>query len=170
MGELGINLPGLIVQVINILLVLFVLRLLLYKPVLRMLDRRSCRIKESLEAAERMKEESVRSEGEIKKSLDQSRLEGQKLINQAAEIGERIKEEARGQAQQEGEALIERARSEIQRERDEAIEKVRREFAGLAIMAAERVINTSLDEEQHRRLIEDVLEENLSSKKNGDGE
>ena len=55
MGELGINLPGLIVQVFNVLLVLIILRLLLYKPILRMLDRRSTRIKEGMESAERMK-------------------------------------------------------------------------------------------------------------------
>ena len=64
--------------------------------------------------------------------------------------------------------MIARAHSEIQRERDEAVEKVRREFASLAIVAAEKVINTSLDKEQHRKLIEDVLEESLSSDRDGE--
>ena len=100
MGELGINLPGLIVQVINVLLVLIILRLLLYKPVLRMLDRRSARIKEGIEAAERMKEESTRGEEDVRKRLDEARQEGQRFINQAAEMGERIKEESREEAPQ----------------------------------------------------------------------
>ena len=52
MGELGINLPGLLVQIINVALVLIILRLVLYKPILRLLENRSSRIKESLEAAE----------------------------------------------------------------------------------------------------------------------
>jgi F-type H+-transporting ATPase subunit b len=166
-GELGINLPGLIVQVINVLIVLIILRLLLYKPILRMLDRRSAKIKEGMEAAERMKDESTRGEEEVKKQIEEARQEGQRLINQATEIGERLKEETRDAARQEGEAMIDRARSEIQRERDEAVEKVRREFAGLAITAAEKVINSSLDEEKHRKLIDEVLEGSISSKKDG---
>ena len=88
MGELGINLPGLLVQLFNVVLILIILRLFLYKPILGLLDRRSTRIKESLEAAERAKAESAHSEEEVKKVLSESRQEGQRLINQAAEMGE----------------------------------------------------------------------------------
>ncbi|MCH9035918.1 MAG: F0F1 ATP synthase subunit B, partial [Chloroflexi bacterium] len=163
MGELGINLPGLVVQLFNVALILIILRLLLYKPILGLLDRRSIRIKESLEAAERAQTESARSEEQVKKILSEARQEGQGLINQAAEMGERVREEARDKAKEEGEALISRARSEIGRERDEAVEKVRREFSSLAILAAEKVIDTELDEKRHRKLIDSVLEESLTS-------
>ncbi len=168
MGELGINLPGLLVQLFNVALILIILRLFLYKPILGLLDRRSTRIKESLEAAERAKAESAHSEEEVKKVLSEARQEGQSLINQAAEMGERLKEEARDKAKEEGEALITRAKSEIGRERDEAVEKVRREFSSLAILAAEKVIDTELDEKRHRKLIDSVLEESLSSTKEGE--
>ena len=80
-------------------------------------------------------------------------------------MGERVKEEARDKAKEEGEALIARAKSEIGRERDDAVEKVRREFSGLAILAAEKVIDTELDEKRHRKLIDSVLEESLTSTK-----
>ena len=50
-------------------------------------------------------------------------------------------------------------------ERDEAIDQVRRHFAELAILAAERVIDTELDEKRHRKLIDSVLEESLTSTK-----
>jgi len=157
--ELGINLPGLIIQVINVALIILVLRALLYKPVIRMLDRRSERIKESLEAAERQKQESLRSEEEVKKELNQARQEGQVLIGQATQIADRLKEEAREGARREAEAIINRARSEIQRERDEAVEQVRQQFADLTIVAAEKVIRKSLDKSAHQELIEEVLRE-----------
>ncbi len=167
MGELGINLPGLLVQVINVALVLIILRLVLYKPILRLLENRSSRIKDSLEAAEAAKAQSARSEEEVRKTLVEARQEGQRLIGQASEMGERLKEEAREDAKKEGEAMIERAKSEIARERDDAVEQVRREFGGLAISAAEKVINSELDEDRHRKLIDDVLEESVSSRKDG---
>jgi len=80
-------------------------------------------------------------------------------LAQAAQMGERLKEEARGEARQEAEVIIARARTEIGRERDEAIEEVRRQFVDLAITAAEKVVNETLDRERHRRLIEEVLEQ-----------
>ena len=167
MGELGINLPGLLVQIINVALVLIILRLVLYKPILRLLENRSSRIKESLEAAEAAKAQSARSEEEVRKTLGEARQEGQRLIGQASEMVERLKLDAREDAKKEGEAMIVRARSEIARERDDAVEKVRSEFAGLAISAAEKVINSELDEDRHRKLIDDVLEESVSSRKDG---
>jgi F-type H+-transporting ATPase subunit b len=167
LGELGINLPGLLVQIINVALVLIILRLVLYKPILRLLENRSSRIKESLEAADAAKAQSARGEEEVRKTLGEARQEGQRLIGQASEMGERLKLDAREDAKKEGEAMIVRARSEIARERDDAVEKVRSEFAGLAISVAEKVINSELNEERHRKLIDDVLEESVSSRKDG---
>ncbi|MFQ5934548.1 MAG: hypothetical protein ACE5KI_07895, partial [Dehalococcoidia bacterium] len=54
MEALGINLPGLITQIVSFVILFALLYRLLYKPVLRLLDQRSNRIKESLETAERV--------------------------------------------------------------------------------------------------------------------
>jgi F-type H+-transporting ATPase subunit b len=75
-----------------------------------------------------------------------------------------VKQKAQGDARREAEALIGRARAEIQRERDDAIGEVRREFADLTVLAAGKVIERSLDKEQHRELIEKVLEESQTGK------
>ncbi len=68
-------------------------------------------------------------------------------------------------ARQEAEILITRARAEIQREHDEAISALRKEFAGLTILAAEKVIDHSLDKRTHRQLIDQVFEESSGLKK-----
>ena len=81
------------------------------------------------------------------------------------QTGEEARREAEQQARQEGESLITRARTEIQRERDEAIDELRKEFADLTILAAGKVIDRSLDKETHRQLIEKVLEESTTLKK-----
>jgi F-type H+-transporting ATPase subunit b len=61
--------------------------------------------------------------------------------------------------------LIERARAEIRQERDDAVTEVRREFADLTVLAAGKVIEKSLDKEQHRELIARVLKESSVNKK-----
>ncbi len=159
MEGLGINLPVLVTQVVTFVILLVLLRFVAYKPLMRMLDERSQKVKESMEQAEAVKEQSANAEEEVRKQLVEANREGQERITKAVKAGEEVKQKAQEDAKQEAEALINRARSEIQRERDEAIGSVRREFADLTIMAAGKVIDRSLDKEQHRELIEKVLEE-----------
>lgn len=156
-GALGINLPGLLAQIIGFAVLLVIMRMVAYKPILGMMDQRSQRIREGLEAAEKMKEQAAQADVTVQKRLEEARQEGQGFIGQAQQIANRIQEEARQQAQAEGESLLARARNEIALERDEAISQIRREFADLTIAAAEKVIGQSLDKKSHERLIEEVL-------------
>ena len=159
MGALGINLIGLITQVIGFVAIVVLLTWLLYKPLLRVLDQRSEKIKESLEASERAREEAAKSQEAMQQQLEESRAEGQQLIAQAREVADRFREEELAKAREEISAQRSRAEADIQRERDAAVEDIRREFAGLAVTAAERVVRRSLDDEGHEELIEQVLRE-----------
>ncbi len=139
-GSLGFNLPALVAQLINFLLLLIIFRLLLYKPLLNVLDERKKRIEEGIEASDEAKRRLAPTEEETAAVLDNARQEGQALIAQAQQAANRLREEETQRARHEAEQLIERARSEIQLERDAAIADLRREFADLAVLAAERVI------------------------------
>ena len=165
MAQLGINLPVLLTQVVTIVILLVLLRLFAYKPIMRMLDERSRRIRESMEQAESLKEQSARAGEEVKKQLEAASREGQERLARVVRMGEEVKQKAQEEAKKEAETLIERARTEIKRERDEAIGEVRREFADLTILAASKVIDRSLDKEEHRQLIDKVLEESSTLKK-----
>jgi len=164
MDALGINLPGLITQIVSFIILFFILSKLLYKPLVSLLDQRTEKIKDGLEAADRAKEEAARSEESIQAQLLEARSEGQRLIIQAGETAEKFREEEMEKAREDIEAERTRAQGNIQRERDAAIEDLRREFAGLAISAAEKVVRSSLDEDEHRELIDSVLEESSAGK------
>ncbi len=166
MEALGINLAGLLTQLVSFTVLVVVLWVLLYKPVTRALDQRSQRIRESLETADRVRQEAGESQAAIEQQTAEAREEGQRLIAQAREVADRFREEEIAKARQEIEAERARAEANIQRERDAAIEDLRREFAGLAITAAERVIERSLDEDDHRELIESVLEQGAQANRN----
>jgi F-type H+-transporting ATPase subunit b len=158
-GSLGFNLPALIAQLINFLLLLIIFRLLLYKPLLNMLDQRKRRIEEGLAASDEAKRRLSETEQETAKELDKARQEGQALIAQAQQAANRLRDEETQRARADAEQLIERARGEIALERDAAIAQLRREFAGLAVTAAERVIKKEIDAGTHRQLIDEVLAE-----------
>jgi len=165
LAGLGINVPTLLAQIVNVVILLVVLYFVAYKPVMRMLDERSKRVRDSMAQADAIKEQAARTEEEVKKQLATASKEGQKRIEQSMKAGEEIKEKARHSARQEAEALLARARSEIQRERDEAISELRKEVADLTISAAEKVIDRSLDRKAHRELIDKVIKESDALKK-----
>lgn len=162
MDALGINLPGLITQIVSFIILFAVLYVLLYKPVLQMLDRRSNSIKESLDLAQKTKDDAAKNQEEMQQQIEQARNDGQAMIAQAREVADRFREEELAKARQEIESEREKARQDIQRERDAAVEELRSEFSGLAITAAEKIVNSSIDESSHSNLIEEVL--NQSSK------
>ncbi|MEE8442589.1 MAG: F0F1 ATP synthase subunit B [Dehalococcoidia bacterium] len=159
MAELGFHWPSLVAYLVNFTVLLAILRLVAYKPILRMLDQRSNRIRESLEQAERTRKESAERQVEMEQQIQDARREGQSLIEQARQMADRFREEERERARQEAETFLTRARADIQRERDNAVEEVREQFADLAITAAERVIRRSLDSDAHKEIIDQVLEE-----------
>jgi len=164
---LGFNLPALIAQISNFALLLIIFRLLLYKPLLKMLDERKQRIQEGLDASDEAKRRLSETEQDVSKELDKARQAGQEQIAQAQQIAARIQEDARQGARAEAEQLLERAKSEIEQLTTSARAELREEVANLSIMAAERVIKEELDPNKHRRLIEEVLTEAASAGDNG---
>lgn len=169
MGEiinsLGINLSTLIAQVVNVVILFGLLYLVAYKPIMRMMDERSGKIKESMENTEYIKQQAERAEEEASRRIEAAAKEGQEAIARAVRTGEEVRQEAQQKAKGEAEALIARARAEIQRERDEAIDQLRGEFADITIDAAGKVIDRTLDKKAHRDIIDKVLKESAALKK-----
>jgi F-type H+-transporting ATPase subunit b len=160
--ELGVNLPSLVAYLVNFILLLGILGVFAYKPLMRMLDERTERIRESLEAADLARQEAANAQEAIQEQITEARREGQRIMDQTREAAERLRTEEMEKARQEAEAFVERARADIQRERDTALQEVRASFGDLAITAAERVIRSSLDRTAHESLIAQVLEEGES--------
>ena len=165
LSGLGINLQTLVAQIVNFVILFGLLYLVAYKPIMRMLDERSRKVKESMEQTEHIKEQAARAEEQYEQRIEAASKEGQEVIARAIRTGEETRQQSQQEARQEAELLIERARTEIKRERNEAIYELRKEYADLTIRAAEKVIERSLDKDAHRQLIDKVLEESTTGKK-----
>lgn len=166
MDALGIDLSRLLTFLVGFTLIAIFLRMFLYGPITRMLDQRAERIKESLEAADRASAEAASSAERVEQELANARREGQSLIAEARDAASRLRDQEAERTRAQVDQMLDRAREEIRREREAAVEEVRREFAGIAILAAERIVEQSLDEDSHRELIDRVLAEGLDSRTN----
>ena len=164
-ASLGINLPLLVVFVVNFIVLLVMLRLFLYKPVMKVLDERAKKTRDAMELAEATKKEYEQAKGEVQKQIEKGRQEAQIIITQAMQVGERLKGESREEAAKQAQVMIDRARSELEAERDKIVGDLRREFVDISIAAAEKVIRETLDKEKHRKLIEETLQESVTLKK-----
>ncbi|HVP81006.1 MAG TPA: F0F1 ATP synthase subunit B [Thermodesulfobacteriota bacterium] len=165
-ASLGINPALLVVFIINFIILFVLLRLFLYAPVMKVLDERAKRTREAMELADATKKEFEQAKEEVQRQIEKGRQEGQAIIAQALQTGERLREESRAEATKQAQVLIDRARSELEAERDKIVGDLRREFVDISIAAAEKVIKETLDKERHRKLIEETLQESVTLKKN----
>ncbi|HLH72534.1 MAG TPA: F0F1 ATP synthase subunit B [Chloroflexota bacterium] len=159
MEALGLSVPGILAQLVNFILLLAILRLVAYKPILRMLDERSARIRESMERAEEIKQQAARTEEEFARRLAEARREGQEIVAQAEKIAERIRQDELDKTRAQVEEMRTKALADIALERERTVSELRQYVADLALFAAGRIVGRSLDHASHVRLIDEALAE-----------
>ncbi|MCL4396432.1 MAG: F0F1 ATP synthase subunit B [Chloroflexi bacterium] len=157
MEALGISANLLITQILNFVILFVLLRLILYKPILNMLDSRKQKIQESLEYAERVKREAAEQQKEFDRRLEEARREAQGAAAAAAQVGEKEREAILAQARDDARKLIEQAKGQIEYERKEMMSDLKEEVVRLSLLAAQKVVSQTLDEQTHRRLVSDFL-------------
>jgi F-type H+-transporting ATPase subunit b len=155
--QLGLDPIKLAIQAFNFLLLLLILQRFAYRPLVRMLDERSARIRNDLDEARRLREESERDRATHRAQLGRARDEARSILDEAAAVAGRIREQALADAEVQNAAALQRARDEIAREKEQAIAELRREVADLAILAASQVVSRNLDGADQRRLVEEAL-------------
>jgi len=156
---LGINLGYLVSQIVNFTLLVVLLYFVAYKPILRMLDERSARIKKGLEDAEAASKRAAEMEQEFERRMAEARKEGQERVAQAAQMGEKVRQGILDKAREEARGLVDKAKEEIGRERDVAMGELRQQVASLSLAISQKVIGESLDEQAQRRLVARFLDE-----------
>jgi F-type H+-transporting ATPase subunit b len=138
---------------------LFILRRLAFPRIAEALDRRRRAIEESIEAAERTRTEADQILSEYRERLREAREQSEDIVNRARRAGDRLENEAKEDAAKTREELMERTRREIESETRRAIDQIRKEVADLTVLATEKVARKTLTGDDHKRLIEEALDE-----------
>ncbi len=128
-------------------------------PIMKMLDERAEKIKDSLEKAEETRVEAERLLDEYKEQLAEARQESNRVIEQGRKIAETMKDEIVAKANEERESMLARAREEIQGEKRTAMAELQAQVADLSVAVANRLIGTTLSANDHKSLIEKFVAE-----------
>jgi F-type H+-transporting ATPase subunit b len=156
-SPISVHVWTLIQQAINVLVVLLVLHHLLFKPLHQLMENRTRFVEQSLAEAKSQKEEAAELLAKYQEQLRNAQAEAREIVNAATREAEELARRRRQETEAETQALIARAKAEIENERRRALASIRDEVATLTLMVAERVIGRELNQEDHRRLVQDML-------------
>lgn len=157
MEGLGLNLGYLLVQIFNFAIIFVVLRAWVYKPILGLLERRRTAIAEGLEDARIAAEARQNAEQEAEKVLAEARAKASQVLREANERAESQGKEIVAEAEAEAAKKREETLAEVESERERILGELRGQVGALAIAAAQKLINASLDEQRQRALIDEFF-------------
>ena len=145
-------------EVVSFAILLFVLYKFAFPGILSVLEEREKKIKNSLDEAEAHRLEAERRLKEYEARLAGAAKEAEGILAAAKERTQRLMEENEQRLTAEAERIKGDATREIEHERRKAIQEIRTQTTDLALMVAEKVVQRSLTDADHRRLADEALD------------
>jgi len=159
-GSLITVVPGLMIwTLVTFAITFFVLKRYAFGPIQKAIDARRERIRQSIEEADRAREEARHLLEEHRKLVGRAKQEAEGILAEARKIADAQRERVREETEADRQRRLEETKRQIEAETVRALEQIRAEVAGLALVAAEKVTRKSLDDADHRRLIEEAIGE-----------
>ena len=151
--------PGTVIWTIIIfLLLLVILTKLVWKPLLKVVADRENRIREDLERAEKARAEAEKALEQQKQALEKQRREASEFVARAKEEAQATREQLLEKAKQEADELLQRTRRQLDEEKNRAIGEVKKYVVELAVDAAGHLLSKSLDDETHKRMVQQYID------------
>jgi len=152
--------PGLFIwTIVTFLVLLALLAKFAWRPLLQALESRQERIRNSLEDAERARQELERLQQESGKIMQQARIEAESIVTQTRADAERLREELKQKAKDEADNVLRNAQQQIQLQTRQAIQQIRHEVADIAVLLASKLLERNIAKEDNARLIDDTLKQ-----------
>lgn len=140
-------------QILNFIILLFILAKFAYKPLMKVLDARRERVTNDLETAEKTRTEAEALKNQYSRQLSEARSEATAIVEKANKIGQKVHDDFVAQAQAEKEQLIVSAKQTIENEKQQALMEVRSQVITLATEIAGKVVDQKLNSEADQALV-----------------
>jgi F-type H+-transporting ATPase subunit b len=142
---------------LTFILLLILLTKFAWKPILSALKQREDAIKDSLEQAEKAKDEAKQILAQNQNSLSKAEDESKKIIEQSRLFAENLKEQMIKDSKAQAKKLIEEASAEIDRKKNAAFDELKNQIAEISVQAAEKILKENLDAEKNKRLVDKYI-------------
>ena len=149
----------------NVLILFLILRKVLFKKIIDVMDARDADIKNNIEAGQKAKEEGMKFKSEYETKIQDARDEGQMIVDFARKRAEEKSDTIISEAKKEAEYIKQKANNEIAKEKEQAFNNIKSEISEIAVLAASKVIEKDIDKAKHEDLIENFIKEVGEAKK-----
>jgi F-type H+-transporting ATPase subunit b len=137
----------------------FVLKRYAFGPVQKIIDERRQRIRQSLDEADKARDEAKRLLEEHRALMQQARGDAEGILAEARRVADAQKERLRDELETDRQRRLEETTKQIEAETRRALEQIRAEVADLTLVATGKVTGKVLTDDDHRRLIEEAIGE-----------
>lgn len=155
----GVKPIFLIAQIVNFLILLFILQRFLYKPILKVLEERKKKVAESLKNAEEIEKRLTEITAEKDKQIKETVKESEKILEGATKSANEIIQEARSKASVDIKRMFEKSQKEAEAEREKMRQEIKAELAGLVVAGLEKVTGKVLTEKDQKELVQKSLKD-----------
>lgn len=157
LNQFGINPVLLAAQVVNFLILLFILKKFAYGPILKVLDQRKKTIADSLKNAEEIEKQLAFTEEEKDKILAQASKEGQKMVDETKKELEALREEMKADALTQAELIIQKAHESTLAEMEKMKEELMVGVADIVAVGMEKVSGKSFSSKDKKEMIKQTV-------------
>jgi F-type H+-transporting ATPase subunit b len=158
-GDFGISWPFLLAQVLNFLIVAFILWKFAFKPVLATLDERQKEIASGLQYAEEMKAKLDAAQQEAAASAKRSQVEAAKVIDEARKSAKEFLDKQTQEAAAKASDMLVKAQQVIELEKRKMLAEARTEIARLVVATTQKVLAKELTDADRSRYNESAARE-----------
>jgi F-type H+-transporting ATPase subunit b len=150
--------PGLMIwTIVCFLIALFVLKRYAFGPIQKAIDDRRDRIRQSIEEADRAREEARSLLEEHRKLVGKAKSDAEEILAEARKQSDAQRDRVREETEADRQRRLEETKRQIDAETQRALEQIRAEVAELTLVATAKVTGKVLDRDDHRKLIEDAI-------------
>lgn len=156
---MNLSVQEILTQAVAFILLVWVLKKMAWKPLLKLLDERREKIRTGFEEIERTKKELEQLKTDYERARAHIEDEARQKLQQAIDEGKHVARELQEGSRREARAVLEKAKEDISLEVAKAKVTLRNEIADLTLRATERLIQEKLDETKDKEIVLDFIED-----------
>ena len=145
--------------VANIIILMILLRIFLFKPVSKMMNERTQSIQKDIDDAEKARQEAEELRRQYSDTISEAKEEASRIIMKAHDDAETERSNIIQKSHEEADEIVSAASETIENERRRVLQQAQSQIADLAIEAASKIVGENLDDEKNRKLVDAFFSE-----------
>lgn len=156
-NALGLDWKMLIAQLVNFAILVAVLYFFAYKPILKMLNKRSEKIEKSVKKADEVEKLLTKTDESYRQKMTETQNKADQIIDKTKAEAEKYRQEQLGKAREEAEAIVADAKKSLGTEKEKIVSEIKVDIKDLVLEASRKVLQREVNEEDNQKLIDETI-------------